>query len=84
MVELKQYGRKDNIELKGVPAAKKEDLGKTIQTIATRLQIERISSDIDVAHRVPTKGSGPANIVVKFRSRSSRNMFLQAAKKTST
>ncbi|KAH6945216.1 hypothetical protein HPB50_007566 [Hyalomma asiaticum] len=81
LVELKQYGRKNNIELKGLPASGNEDLRKTIQAVAKSLQIEHASSEIDVVHRVPTRGNGPANIVVKFVSRSTRDRFLQAAKK---
>lgn len=69
--------------MKGVPAAGNEDLRKTIQALATSLQIEHVSSEIEhLFHWVPTRGNGPANIVVKFVSRSTRDRFLQAEKKT--
>lgn len=82
MIELKQYGRRNNIELKGVPSSKNEDLHKVLQDAAASLQVSISSNDIDVVHRVPTRGDGPANIIVRFVSRRMRDRILHAAKKT--
>lgn len=82
LIELKQYGRRNNIELKGVPSSKNEDLHKILQGAAASLQVSISSNDIDVVHRVPTRGDGPANIIVRFVSRRTRDRILHAAKKT--
>lgn len=79
LVELKQYSRKNNLELKGVPFTESEDLKETLKQITTRLGVDVPSQDIDVVHRVASKGL--PNIIVKFNSRSTRDSVLQAAKK---
>lgn len=81
LTELKQYGRRNNVELKGVPVAENENMRDTIEKVAKCLSIAHSDHDIDAAHRVPTKGSTPPNIVVRFVSRTSRDNFLRAAKK---
>lgn len=79
LVELKQYSRKNNLELKGVPFTESEDLKETLKQITTRLGVDVPSQNIDVVHRVASKGL--PNIIVKFNSRSTRDSVLQAAKK---
>lgn len=38
--------------------------------------------DIDIVHRVQTRGDGPSNIIARFVSRGKRDQILLAAKKT--
>lgn len=58
-----------------------EDVDGIVRRVATCLKVELSERDVDAAHRVPTKGSGPPNIVVKFVSRQVRESILKAAKK---
>ncbi|KAH9362222.1 hypothetical protein HPB48_002200 [Haemaphysalis longicornis] len=81
MTLLKQFTRKQNIEIKGMPQEPKESLTEIVQTIAEKVEVQLEPSDIDVVHRVPTKKLTKTNIIVRFVSRSARNKLLQAAKK---
>lgn len=81
MVDLKQYSRRNNLELKGIPLTEKEDLDLTLKKVAKCLNVELSDNDVDVVHRVPTKGGGLPNIIVKFNSRTTRDKLLLAAKK---
>lgn len=82
LIELNQYGRRNNIELKGVPSSQDEDLHKVVQNAAATLKVDMSIQDIDIVHRVQTRGDGPSNIIARFVSRSKRDQFLLAAKKT--
>lgn len=79
LVELKQYSRRNNIELNGVPVAENEDLTSVVNKVGSCLNVQISAQDIDAVHRVPTKGL--PNVVVKFLSRSPRDKVLLAAKK---
>nr|XP_037291252.1 uncharacterized protein LOC119187107 [Rhipicephalus microplus] len=80
IVDLKQYSRRTNLQLKGVPLTEKEDLGQTLHKVATCLSVPLSDHNVDVVHRVPTKGGGLPNIIVKFSSRATRDRLLFAAK----
>lgn len=82
LIELKQYSRNNNLELKGIPVADSEDLNKVVETVASCLSTELPSHAIEVAHRVATKAKGPPNVIVRFASRTNRDKFLAAAKKS--
>ncbi|KAH6925776.1 hypothetical protein HPB50_009862 [Hyalomma asiaticum] len=79
--ELKQHGRNMNVEIMGLPRTADENLKATVGIMATCLGIELSDGDIDVAHRVPSRDKDKSN-VVRFASRTSRDKFLNAAKKT--
>ncbi|XP_065310131.2 uncharacterized protein [Dermacentor albipictus] len=81
MIELKQYSRRNNLEIKNVPASSEESLPDMMLKIATCLKEELRLEDIDVVHRVPSKDKGRPNIVVKFVSRNVRDRLLQSAKR---
>lgn len=81
IIELKQYSRQNNVEIKGMPFDPKERLEDAVQTLGTKLNIELHNSEIDVVHRVPSKDKEKPNIVVRFVSRSSRSKVLEAARK---
>lgn len=80
IIALKQYSRRNNIELKGVPLTEEEDVADIVLKVATFLKVEISEQDVYAAHRVPTKGSGPPNIVVKFVPKQVRDSILTAAK----
>lgn len=81
LTELKQYSRRNNLELKGIPCTENEVLGESMHKIETFLNVDLVDGDIDAIHRVRTKGDGPANVIVRFNSRRKRDMILQAARK---
>ncbi|KAH9382483.1 hypothetical protein HPB48_000521 [Haemaphysalis longicornis] len=66
IIALKQYSRRNNIQLKGVLLTEEENVADIVRKVATFLKVELTGQDVDAAHRVPTKGSRPPNIVVKF------------------
>lgn len=77
-----QYSRNCNIEIKGVKEDKEEDLVQTVCQIGTSLKQNVEPDDIEVVHRVKTRNEQvPANIVVRFKSRSKRDALLEKAKK---
>lgn len=82
IVELKQYSRSMNVEVRGLPVVANEDLTQSVRTIATRLGIEVSENDIDVVHRVQSRDKGKPNVVVRFASRGVRDRLLSVAKKT--
>ncbi|KAH9374447.1 hypothetical protein HPB48_016377 [Haemaphysalis longicornis] len=81
MTQLKQFTRKKNIEIKGMPQEPKESLTEIVQAIAEKVEVQLEPSDIDVVHSVPTKEPAKTNIIVRIVSISARNKLLQAAKK---
>ncbi|KAH7985200.1 hypothetical protein HPB49_026553 [Dermacentor silvarum] len=81
LIELKQYSRQNNIEIKGLPHDPSERPEAIIQVLGEKLGTKIETAEIDVVHRVPTKEKGKTNVIVRFVSRSSRNKVLQAAKK---
>lgn len=81
LTDMQQYSRKTNLEIKGIPFARDEDLTSTMKAISTCIGSEIAESDIEVIHRVPSKDKEKPNIIVKFHSRKVRDRVLRAAKK---
>ncbi|KAH9360462.1 hypothetical protein HPB48_009669 [Haemaphysalis longicornis] len=81
ITELKQYSRKNNIEIKGIPQLKDEFLTEVVQKIGDKVGGKVQPSVIDVVHRVRTKERGSTNVIVRFVSRRAREKLVQAAKK---
>lgn len=81
LVELKQYSRANNLEVKGLPQNANEVLDALVVELGTRVGAQLCSSDIDTVHRVPSKTNGVQNVVVRFVRRSVRDQVLQKAKK---
>ncbi|KAG0439675.1 hypothetical protein HPB47_016564, partial [Ixodes persulcatus] len=73
LTELKQYGRRNNLEIKGVPQLPDESLEALVTRIGKVLQMEIRAKDLDAIHRVPTKDKTKPNIVIKFFARSLRD-----------
>lgn len=81
LIELKQYTRLSNIEIKGIPQNENESLGDIVQKIGEKIGLNFEPTDIDVVHRVPTKDRKKTNVIVKFATRAARDNFLQCARK---
>lgn len=82
IVQLEQYSRCKNIEIKGVPSIEGESLPALLHKVGSVLGEPIVETDIDACHRVPTKDDTVSNIVVQFRSRSKRDIVLEKARKT--
>lgn len=81
LVQLEQHSRVANLEIKGVPFRKEEDLTEVIAKIGEAIQEPVTPADIEVVHRVPTaKSPTVRNIVVQFASRKKRDLFLEKAR----
>ena len=85
--DLNQYGRRDNLELHGIPVQKNENTNEIVIGMIKHLNIELKSSDISISHRLPVKPN-PAKeinddektrkhppIIVKFVRREVRNQI---------
>lgn len=70
------------MEIIGLPRTADENLKATVGKMATCLGIEMSDGDIDVAHRVPSRDKDKPNVVVRFATRTYRDKFLTAARKT--
>lgn len=76
MREAEQYARKCNIEIVGVPEIKNENLNKVMENIAAALDVDFRAEDIDVVHRVPSRGNAPPKIIAQFLSRRKREEWM--------
>lgn len=81
--EIQQYTRSNNIEIKGVPLTKNENVYTVLETLATALEVDHNGGDVSIAHRLqqPKDKSQSPSIVVQFVSRYVRNQWLAAARK---
>lgn len=81
ILELEQYSRLNNVEIKGLPLTVKDRAAEMALRIAQTIKIPLDLADIDIAHSVKTKNSNDANLIIRFTTRTKRNHFLEAAKK---
>lgn len=81
IVQLEQYSRNKNLEIKGIPMSQDESLPKILQNIGNAIDEPIVQSDVEVCHRIPTKVSTQSNILVQFCSRSKRDAVLEKARK---
>lgn len=81
LAELQQYSRRANLELKGVPKSTDKTEREIVTALATKVGVTLSTTDIDVAHWVPTKQKNVSNIVIKFMSCAARDKLLGATKK---
>ena len=78
--ELKQYNRRQNLELMGIPFTENEDVTQITLHLIEKLNVEITEEDISIAYRLPLKrrNSNLKNrrhppIIVRFLSRHKRN-----------
>ena len=50
--QLEEYGRRENLEIHGIPLADNEDTGKIVQNVAKTLKVQLSKSDISTSHRL--------------------------------
>lgn len=82
IAELQQYTRNQNIEIRGIPMTRNEDVYVVLKAVAQALGVAFNRDTISVAHRLPTprgKSFHPS-IVVQFTSRTTRATWIDAAK----
>ena len=75
--DLEQYGRRENLEIHGIPWTKQENTNKIVQKVARELNIKVSESDISTSHRLPLGMLNDKNhhppIIVRFSNRDKRN-----------
>ena len=85
--ELKQYGRRQNLEIVGVPGKENENTNAIVLEVAKMLDVDIMSSHISTSHRLSKKtassrnNSGSSPIIVRFTSRDIRNQIYVNRKK---
>ncbi|XP_077868327.1 uncharacterized protein LOC144358550, partial [Saccoglossus kowalevskii] len=87
VTDLNQYQRRINLEISGVPVSENEDTTAIVLSVCKKVNPGIQASDIDIAHRLPTKENNSENehtkprpIIVKFTTRSSRNSIYENRK----
>ena len=83
---LEQYGRRENLELHGIPIRENENTNQIVRKVANLLDVEIKESDISTSHRLPNQhqqnfmkqNSGSqayktSSIIVRFANRDKRN-----------
>lgn len=67
--DLEQYGRRQNMEIHGLPYSSTENLGDSLRDLAGRLDIAGFqSSDILAIHRLPARRDTVPAVIVRFVS----------------
>ena len=85
--ELEQYGRRQNLEIVGVPEKEDENTNAIVLEVAKMLDVDIMSSHISTSHRLPKKKASSRNnygsspIIVRFTSRDIRNQIYANRKK---
>ncbi|KAH7942368.1 hypothetical protein HPB49_022583 [Dermacentor silvarum] len=83
IVAQDQYSRNRNIEIKGIPLSKNENLVEVLGKIGDTLGVSLSEQDIEVCHRTPNrKDNASQNIVVAFSRRAKRDLVVEKARKT--
>ena len=52
--DLEQYGRRQNLEIVGIPFTEKENTNEIVKIVAVLLQLKISDSDISTSHRLNT------------------------------
>ena len=88
---IEQYGRRQNLEFKGVPVTEDENVTNTVIEISKLLGVEITKTDISTAHRLATKhpkngatSSVPPAIIARFVRRDIRNEICNRRKSAKT
>lgn len=81
IVQLDQYSRNKNLEIKGVPTSQGENLCTILEKVGELVGEPITENDVEICHRVPTRDSGQSNIVVQFRDRLKREAVLNKTRK---
>ncbi|XP_066932691.1 uncharacterized protein [Clytia hemisphaerica] len=74
--DLEQYGRREMINISGVPRKNNENTDNIVLDIANKIGVELEVKHIAASHRTSSKRTAP--IIVKFTSRRYRNQMWEA------
>lgn len=77
---LDQYGRRQNLEIVGIPITKGENTNAIVTEVAELLQVKIAPGDISTSHRLQSKNDKPPSIIVRFVNRDVRNNFYKNRK----
>jgi hypothetical protein len=77
--DLQQYGRREMLELNGIPSQENERTDNIILDIAKSCKVQLSLHDIEISHRLSARPN--ATIIVKFNNRRIRNEFFLKMKK---
>ena len=75
---LEQYTRKYNVEIHGIPEKRNENFKDVITSLASKLDVDIHSHDIDIVHRLNRNPPATKPIIVRFSSHSKKQEFYQA------
>ena len=83
LTELNQYGRRENIELCGIPESVKDnDLETHVLEVATSMGVKVQANGIHALHRIGKQSnSRPRNVIVRFVNRKSAFSMLKNKRK---
>lgn len=81
---LDQYSRNKNIEICNIPKVENENLKKIVLKLADKMEVGVKEDDIEVVHRLPSKGNKIQPIIIQFQSRQVRDRMLNRKKKIIT
>ncbi|XP_064483018.1 uncharacterized protein LOC135395860 [Ornithodoros turicata] len=81
VVSLKQYSRRNNVEIRNFPLGPNENSTDLVCEIATKLGVDLSPDAIEVAHRVPTQDPSKLNIIARFFSREARDSLVSASRR---
>lgn len=80
--QMEQYSRLNNLEIRGVPNAKDENLVALLCSIGMKVKCQVQQSDIDTVHRIPTPNNPKGNnIIARFLSRDKKNELQMKVRK---
>lgn len=80
LIEIKQYSRQQNLEIKDLPKRPDDKLVDAIIEASKKLNVPLTCADVDVIHRAMSKDKERPNVAVKFVSRSVRDNLLKELK----
>ena len=93
--QLEQYGRRENLEIHGIPVMRNENTNQIIKAVATSINVELNDSQISTSHRLIQSQSSSSNsqqqaknhvnrqpppIIVRFNNRDKRNEIFRRRK----
>eukprot|EP00794_Sanderia_malayensis_P002485 gene2485-2860_t len=78
--DLEQYGRREMVEISGIPRQAKENCEGIVLNLASKINIDLKAEDIDACHRISAKPDAP--IIAKFGSRKKCALMLSKQAKS--
>ena len=76
--DLQQYGRREMVDISGVPRTRNENTDKIAIAVASLMGVTLEEKDISTSHRESASPKAP--IIVKFTTRKTRNLFFENRK----